>query len=76
MSDTITASDTQLILEAIQAIDKKLDIHIARTDEQFKTLRAEVKAEIAELRAEIKAEIAELRAEVKAEVNELQPISH
>ncbi|MDS3862122.1 hypothetical protein RIF25_15065 [Thermosynechococcaceae cyanobacterium BACA0444] len=41
-------------LDAIQSFAKK-NIHIARTDAQFKTLRAEVKGEINGLRAEIKA---------------------
>jgi len=62
MSDVMTASEAKQIMDLLQSMDKKLDIHIARTDEQFKTLRAEFKTDI----AEIKGEINELRVEIKA----------
>ncbi|AFY59485.1 hypothetical protein [Synechococcus sp. PCC 6312] len=66
MSEPITAAETKQILDAIQALTLEVKVNQARTDEQFKTLRAEVKAEINELRAEVKAEISELRADFKA----------
>lgn len=71
MSDVLTASETKQIMDFLQSMDKKLDIHIARTEEQFKTLRVEMKAEINELRAEVKAEINELRVEVKGDIKAL-----
>jgi chromosome segregation ATPase len=55
MSDVMTANEARQIVDLLQSMDKKLDVHIARTEEQFKTLRAEFKAEIAELRSEVKA---------------------
>ncbi|MDS3860235.1 hypothetical protein RIF25_05390 [Thermosynechococcaceae cyanobacterium BACA0444] len=71
MSDVMTASEAKQILDAIQALTVEVKVNQARTEEQFKTLRAEVKAEINELRAEVKAEINELRTEVKAEIKAL-----
>ncbi len=58
----MTASETLQILDCIQALRgdfqsvyKKPEIHIVRTEEQFKTPGAKVKAEINQLRIEIKA---------------------
>ncbi|AFY62037.1 hemagglutinin [Synechococcus sp. PCC 6312] len=62
MSEAITASEARQILDAIQALTVEMKVNQARTDEQFKTLRAEVKSDI----AEVKAEIAEVRSEVKS----------
>ncbi|MDS3861371.1 hypothetical protein RIF25_11185 [Thermosynechococcaceae cyanobacterium BACA0444] len=55
MSESITASEAKQILDAIQALTLEVKVSQARTDEQFNTLRAEVKAEINELRVEFKA---------------------
>ncbi|WP_448533554.1 hemagglutinin [Parathermosynechococcus lividus] len=66
MSDVMAASDTKQIMDLLQSMDKKLDVHIARTDEQFKTVRAGINAVRTELKAEINAVRTELRAEIKA----------
>jgi chromosome segregation ATPase len=82
MSDVMTANEARQILDVLNAVQSDLKsvksdvqslavemkVNQAKNDEQFKTLRAEVKAEINELRAEVKGEIAELRAEVKGEI--------
>ena len=67
----LTASDTQAILGAIQAMRDDMQaltlevrVNQAKNDEQFKTLRAEIKGEINELRAEVKAEIKALNDKV------------
>ncbi|MDG2989896.1 hemagglutinin [Candidatus Synechococcus calcipolaris G9] len=39
----------------IQDMDKKIDVHVARTNEQFNTVRAEIKAVDDKLSGQIKA---------------------
>lgn len=69
MSDSTTRSELGQVLDAIksmqtdmkvmqadiQAIDKKLDIHIVRTEEQFNMVRAEIQSVRTELKTEIHA---------------------
>ncbi|WP_448524445.1 hemagglutinin [Parathermosynechococcus lividus] len=78
MSEPITASEAKQIMDLLQSMDKKLDVHIARTDEQFKTVRAEIngvrtelKGEISAVRTELKSEINALRTELKADIKVL-----
>ncbi|MDS3862379.1 hypothetical protein RIF25_16395 [Thermosynechococcaceae cyanobacterium BACA0444] len=71
MSDVMTASEAKQIMDLLQSIDKKLDVHIVKTEEQFKTVRAE----IAIVKAEIKAlddKVDSLRSELRDDVNELR----
>ncbi|XFA72208.1 hypothetical protein RYO59_000431 [Thermosynechococcaceae cyanobacterium Okahandja] len=62
MSDAATQSELGQVLDAIksmqsdiQAMDKKLDLHIATTAEKFNTLEERLSGEIKAVRAEIKA---------------------
>lgn len=68
MSESATRSEIGQVLDGIksmqaqiQSIDKKLDIHITRSNEQFNTVRAEIKAVDEKLTGEIKA----VRTEIK-----------
>ncbi|WP_448527895.1 hemagglutinin [Parathermosynechococcus lividus] len=75
MSEQITASEAKQIMDLLQSMDKKLDVHIARTDEQFKTVNEQfktVKAEITSVRTELKAEIKALDDKVEALRSELR----
>ncbi|AFY60955.1 hypothetical protein [Synechococcus sp. PCC 6312] len=79
MSDVMTDSKAKQILDAIQALTVEVKVNQARTEEQFKTLRAEFKAEINELRTEVKAEIKALndkvdtlRSDLRDHINELR----
>jgi multidrug resistance efflux pump len=54
---------------------KKLDVHIARTDEQFKTVRAEINGVRTELKADIKVlddKVEALRSELREDITELR----
>ena len=69
MSDAATQSELGQVLAAIksmqsdiQAMDKKLDLHIATTAEKFNTLEERLSGEIKAVRTEIQS----VRAEVKA----------
>ncbi|XFA74293.1 hypothetical protein RYO59_002560 [Thermosynechococcaceae cyanobacterium Okahandja] len=78
MSESTTQTELGQVLEAIksmqsdiQAMDKKLDIHIATTVEKFNTVQAEIKA----VRVEIKAlddKVDSLRSELRDDINELR----
>ncbi len=75
MSQVLTANEARQIMDFLQAMDEKLDIHITRTEEQFKTLRAEIKAEISELRTEMKTEMSELQAEINDVKGEVKAVN-
>ncbi|ATS19327.1 hemagglutinin [Synechococcus sp. PCC 6717] len=68
MSEQITASEAKQIMDLLQSMDKKLDVHIARTDEQFKTVKAEIKAlddKVEAFRSELRDNVTELRSQQK-----------
>ena len=44
MSDVMTASEAKQIMDLLQSIDKKLDVHIAKTEGQFNEVKGEIKA--------------------------------
>ncbi|AFY59547.1 hypothetical protein [Synechococcus sp. PCC 6312] len=77
----LTASDTQAILGAIQAMRNDMQaltlevrVNQAKNDEQFKALNDKVEAVRAELKSEIKAvndKVDGLRSELRDDVNEL-----
>ncbi|MCH9056769.1 hemagglutinin [Synechococcus sp. PCC 6716] len=68
MSEQIAASEAKQIMDLLQSMDKKLDVHIARTDEQFKTVKAEIKAlddKVEAFRSELRDNVTELRSQQK-----------
>ncbi|WP_448525777.1 hemagglutinin [Parathermosynechococcus lividus] len=68
MSEQITASEAKQIMDLLQSMDKKLDVHIARTDEQFKTVKAEIEAlddKVEAFRSELRDNVTELRSQQK-----------
>lgn len=75
MSDAITASEARQIMDLLQSIDKKLDVHIVKTEEQFNTIRAEFKAEVNSVQQQIKSldgKVDALRSELRDDINELR----
>jgi len=75
MSDAATQSELGQVLAAIksmqsdiQAMDKKLDLHIATTAEKFNTLEERLSGEIKAVRAEVKA----LDDKVTVQINAVQ----
>lgn len=58
-------------MDFLQAVDKKLDIHIVKTEEQFKTVHAEIAAVKVEVKA-LNENVEGLRAELRNDVVELR----
>ncbi|MDG2991058.1 hemagglutinin [Candidatus Synechococcus calcipolaris G9] len=68
MSEQITASEAKQIMDLLQSMDKKLDVHIAETKGQFNTVHTEIKAlndKVDGLRSELRDDITELRGQQK-----------
>ncbi|MFN3679300.1 hypothetical protein [Thermosynechococcus sp.] len=66
MTESITRSELSQILDAIQAIDKKLDIHIATSGERFQRLEDKIDAVEAKLEQRINAVEAKLEQRINA----------
>ncbi len=68
MSEVMTASEAKQIMDLLQSIDKKLDVHIAETKGQFNEVKGEIKAldaKVDALRSELRDDITELRSQQK-----------
>ncbi|MDG2991391.1 hemagglutinin [Candidatus Synechococcus calcipolaris G9] len=75
MNEPITASEAKQIMDLLQSMDKKLDIHIVKTEEQFNTIRAEFKAEVNSVQQQIKSldgKVDSLPSELRDDINELR----
>jgi len=75
MSEATTRSELSQVLDElkamrsdIQAMDKKLDIHIATTTEKFNALEEKINS----VRTELKAEMQSVRTELKGEVQSVR----
>ncbi|MFN4066769.1 MAG: hypothetical protein ACK4K5_06060 [Thermosynechococcus sp.] len=66
MTESITRSELSQILDAIQALDKKLDIHIVTSGERFQRLEDKIDAVEAKLEQRINAVEAKLEQQINA----------
>ena len=69
MSDVMTASEAKQIMDLLQSMDKKLDVHIAKTESELKALNDKVDMKFEAVQIQIKAlndNITELRTQQRS----------